>query len=202
MASSEFLRRTGHKLRIFGDALIDHTPGVTVPIQHNDNISIGNLSIRAIHTPCHTRGSLCYYVTSQDDSTSPGILFTGDTLFVGGVGAFFEGTSEDMVNSFAKLLELPRETIIYCGHDYAMNFFPNAIARDPENKALANRLEWALAAKQQGVPAMPTSLEDECNTNLFLRVLSNTSEMASLYPAYDPKSSDLASLMSMVYDTV
>lgn len=166
---------------------------------------MGNLQVNVIHTPCHTRGSLCYYVTYvNDDDTQPGALFTGDTLFVGGVGAFFEGNSQDMVLSFQRILQLPRNVIVYCGHDYAMNFFPNALNRDPTNHALRERFHWAEHAKAIHRPAMPSTLEDECATNLFLRVVSNTSVVNALYPqesdGQDARS--MSDLMSLVYDTV
>lgn len=44
-------------------------------------------------------------------------MFTGDTLFVGGAGKFFEGTPEEMQLSLDKLGELPPETLVYCGHE-------------------------------------------------------------------------------------
>jgi glyoxylase-like metal-dependent hydrolase (beta-lactamase superfamily II) len=59
---------------------------------------VGNLTIAVFGTPCHTQGSLCYHVTPDPGAHDhPGAIFTGDTLFVGGVGAFFEGTSKDML---------------------------------------------------------------------------------------------------------
>lgn len=48
--------------------------------------------IRCLATPCHTRDSICYYVTDSADESQRGGVFTGDTLFIGGNGRFFEGT--------------------------------------------------------------------------------------------------------------
>lgn len=167
-------------------------------------IHVGNLTIRVLQTPCHTRGSLCYHVTTTTDGDHPGALFTGDTLFVGGIGAFFEGNAEAMVAIFQRLLqEIPRPTLLYCGHDYALNFLPNALSRDPSNEHLAARLSWAQQHRSDGTPAMPSTFEDELQTNLFLRVVSHIAEMAKLYPQWDPHlEKPLASLMSLVYDTV
>jgi hydroxyacylglutathione hydrolase len=186
-------------LRVYGDGVIDQTPGVSHSVGDGDTLRVGNLSIRVIQTPCHTRGSLCYLVTTEGH---PGVLFTGDTLFVGGIGAFFEGDSAAMVRIFRRLVELiPPETVVYCGHDYAMNFLPNALARDPTNEALAHRLAWAQQHRDNGTPAMPTSFRDELSTNLFLRVVSHTDEMARLYPQWDSQDG-VDNLMSLVYDTV
>jgi hydroxyacylglutathione hydrolase len=72
--------------------------------------------------------------------------------------AFFEGDSVAMVSIFRRLVELiPPETVVYCGHDSAMNFLPNALARDPTNAALAHRLAWAQQHRYNGTPAMPPS---------------------------------------------
>jgi glyoxylase-like metal-dependent hydrolase (beta-lactamase superfamily II) len=109
-----------------------------------------------------------------------------------------------MVSIFRRLVDLiPPETVVYCGHDYAMNFLPNALSRDPTNEALAQRLAWAQQHRDNGTPAMPTTFGDELQTNLFLRVVSHTNEMALLYPEqWDPLEDGLDKLMSLVYDTV
>lgn len=54
------------------------------------------------------------------------MVFTGDVLFVGGAGKFFEGTPEDMQLSMDKLGKLPPETLVYCGHEvscFCITFF-------------------------------------------------------------------------------
>lgn len=62
----------------------------------------------------HTMGHICYYATEGEQKA----VFTGDTLFVGGAGRFFEGTPEEMQHSLAdKLGKLPPETLVYCGHE-------------------------------------------------------------------------------------
>lgn len=59
-------------------------------------------------------GHICYYATEGDQKA----VFTGDTLFVGGAGRFFEGTPEEMQRSLGdKLGKLPPETLVYCGHE-------------------------------------------------------------------------------------
>lgn len=59
-------------------------------------------------------GHICYYATEGDEK----VVFTGDTLFIGGAGRFFEGSPGDMLLSLsAKLAKLPPETLVYCGHE-------------------------------------------------------------------------------------
>lgn len=78
-------------------------------------LNFGNLYLRVIHTPGHSPGSCCFYYEKE------GILFTGDTLFVEGIGRadLPGGSYKLMMKSIQeKLLILPEETIIYPGHDY------------------------------------------------------------------------------------
>jgi hydroxyacylglutathione hydrolase len=79
-----FQKRTGASLIVYGDSGIDKTPGISRGINDGESVTIGDLTVRAIQTPCHTRGSMCYHVISKDPS-HPGCMFTGDTLFPGGV---------------------------------------------------------------------------------------------------------------------
>lgn len=46
--------------------------------------------MKCLYTPCHTTGSICYYVT--DDSGDDKAVFTGDTLFIGGNKKFYSLT--------------------------------------------------------------------------------------------------------------
>ena len=47
-------------------------------------------------------------------------MFTGDTVFVGGCGRFFEGTAQEMVEAFRRFGELPDDTKVYVGHEYTV----------------------------------------------------------------------------------
>lgn len=78
-------------------------------------ITFGRSSLKVIHTPGHSPGSVCLYAEEE------GILFTGDTLFVEGVGRadLPGGDYYLMMRSIReKILTLPEETVIYPGHDY------------------------------------------------------------------------------------
>lgn len=59
----------------------EQIPGVTKPVAEGDHFKLGNLDINVIYTPCHTRGHVIFIVSG---SLGKSILFTGDTLFVGG----------------------------------------------------------------------------------------------------------------------
>ena len=92
--------------------LVSYTPS------HQEVILLGdNLSVTALHTPCHTQDSICYYVA--DSATGEKAVFTGDTLFTSGCGRFFEGTGAEMDNALNNVLgKLPKDTHVYPGHEY------------------------------------------------------------------------------------
>lgn len=91
-------------------------PGSPAPdkvVRDGDLLSVGTLSFKVIHTPGHTPGGICLY--------SPPHLFTGDTLFVGGVGRtdFPGGDARQLLSVIKeKLLALPPDTVVWPGHGY------------------------------------------------------------------------------------
>jgi hydroxyacylglutathione hydrolase len=94
-------------------ALVTSTPS------DGSTFKIGkDIEVTALHTPCHTQDSICYYMV--DSSTTPvqRAVFTGDTLFIGGCGKFFEGTPQEMQSALSKLASLPEDTLVYPGHEY------------------------------------------------------------------------------------
>lgn len=102
---------------------------LTNQVKHGDKFKIGNLDVTCMHTPCHTSGHICYYIEAPFGEKA---VFTGDTLFLGGCGRFFEGTAEQMYSALVeKLGSLPDATKVFCGHEYAY---------DLVNFALQNRL--------------------------------------------------------------
>jgi hydroxyacylglutathione hydrolase len=90
-------------------ALVAETPG------HNSKFKIGSINVTALHTPCHTQDSICFFLEDGQDRA----VFTGDTLFIGGCGRFFEGTPKEMHKALNEVLAaLPDDTKVYPGHEY------------------------------------------------------------------------------------
>jgi hydroxyacylglutathione hydrolase len=87
--NKEMAEKIGSALKIYGGAK-DSIPGVTNPVDEGQTFQVGNLSVKVFDTPCHTSGHVVYHVTHPEDPEN-GAVFTGDTMFVGGIGAFFEG---------------------------------------------------------------------------------------------------------------
>jgi hydroxyacylglutathione hydrolase len=89
------------------------SPPADITVKEGNHIKVGNISLKVIHTPGHSRGSMSLYMN--------GIAFTGDTLFVEAVGRTdFPGSSWPMMYSSIKekLFILPEETKVLPGHNY------------------------------------------------------------------------------------
>jgi hydroxyacylglutathione hydrolase len=73
-------------------------------------IKVGNETLKVLHTPGHTPGSICLV----DEK----LVFTGDTLFAGGIGRtdFPGGSMSEMKTSLKKLMELPLNLLLFPGH--------------------------------------------------------------------------------------
>jgi glyoxylase-like metal-dependent hydrolase (beta-lactamase superfamily II) len=122
----------GHPDHISGDAIFQEKYNVPICIHRFDAASLeglenrkfpaavlledgslikfGNESLKVMHTPGHTRGSVCLL--------GERLVFTGDTLFAGGIGRtdFPGGCDSDMRLSLQKLMRLPDYFLIYPGH--------------------------------------------------------------------------------------
>lgn len=96
-------------------------------------------------------------------------LFCGDTLFTAGCGRLFEGTPEQMHASLKKLIALPDDTKVYCGHEYTEANLRFAMTLEPKNHKLVSRFERVQALRTRGAPTVPSTLEEEKQTNPFLR---------------------------------
>jgi len=99
------------------------------------------------------------------------ILFTGDTLFIGGCGRFFEGTAEEMYQNLCKTIaSMPDDTLIYCGHEYTVNNLKFGLAVEPDNNEMKKYYEWAQEQRKNGKPTLPSTVKQEKEINPFLRV--------------------------------
>lgn len=150
-------------LRLFGHKSDrGRIPGLTDKLEHGDRFKLGALQVRALHTPGHTMGAVCYQVGDA--------LFTGDTLFGGGCGRLFEGDPDTMHRSLSQVIcALDPATRLYFGHEYTAHNLDFALTVEPGNRRLDERMERALAAVTAGEPTVPGTLEEELATNPFLR---------------------------------
>jgi hydroxyacylglutathione hydrolase len=135
----------------------ERVPGTTGELRPDDELTIGGLTVRALHTPGHTAGMLALLVNGQ--------VFTGDTLFkgsVGGVRAPGSTSYADLKRSIMDvLLALPPETTVRPGHTD-----PTTIAAELESNRFV-RIWRGLDAEGSepctalGEPAMLILLADD-----------------------------------------
>jgi glyoxylase-like metal-dependent hydrolase (beta-lactamase superfamily II) len=85
-----------------------------VAVSDGDIIDIGSVKLRVLHTPGHSKDSMCLILDGQ-------MVFTGDTLFVGNCGRVDLPGSDpaEMYHSlFDRLYKLEEKLVIYPGHNY------------------------------------------------------------------------------------
>ena len=115
------------------------------------------------HIPGHTTGHIAFHFFKEKK------IFTGDTLFSLGCGKIFEGTYEQMFNSLKKIKALPKDTEIYCGHEYTLQNSNFCAAYDTNNLQLKNIVTKIKEKLENGLPTVPTILDDEIQCNIFLK---------------------------------
>ena len=130
-------------------------------------IAICGTHIKVITTPGHTQDSVCYYV--QPSKNQNGVLFTGDTLFIGGCGRPIECDASTMWDSLQKIALLPDDALVYPGHDYTEENYEFALTIEPNNKVVKKCLQGIKEWQKVGKPTVPSSIGQERATNVFLR---------------------------------
>ncbi|MHC4110469.1 MAG: hydroxyacylglutathione hydrolase [Planctomycetota bacterium] len=130
-------------------------------------LHIPNMKIQVITTPGHTRDSVCYYV--QPSENHSGILFTGDTLFIGGCGRPIECDALTMWDSLQKIAALTDDTLVYPGHNYTEENYKFALTIEPNNKVVKKSLQAIKEWQKLGKPTVPSNIGQERATNVFLR---------------------------------
>jgi len=128
-----------------------------------DQVSLGEINARVLHTPGHTMGHIIYVFDSENKA------FVGDALFALGCGRVFEGQPSDMWGSMQTMIALPPQTRIYCAHEYTADNLRFAQSIDPDNSALIERGTQITAARAKDQPTVPFLLETDLATNPFLR---------------------------------
>jgi hydroxyacylglutathione hydrolase len=139
-------------------------PGIDKAVSEGDTIVFGGFEIEVIETPGHTLGHVSYWIPAAR------VAFVADTIFAIGCGRVIEGTPEMMWNSLEKLLALPDETELYCGHEYTRANARFALTIEPGNADLVRRAKEVDQLRAAGKVTLPTTMALEKRTNPFLRV--------------------------------
>ena len=141
----------------------DRIPGIDKRVSEGDCFSFGGHQLCVLETPGHTAGHVAYWLA--DDN----IVFVGDTMFSLGCGRLLEGDGATMWQSLQKLMALPKETLIYCGHEYSKSNAAFALTVEPNNVLLQQRAEEIRQLRESNLPTLPVALAAELAQNPFLR---------------------------------
>ena len=141
----------------------DRIPEIEILLEDNQIWKAENFEAKIMHIPGHTSGHICFHFFKEK------LIFTGDTLFSLGCGRIFEGSYGEMFESLNKIKALPKETKIYCGHEYTLNNAKFCRKYDSKNKELQKKMKKIEKQLEKGIPTIPSTLEEELECNIFLR---------------------------------
>lgn len=162
--SSLLAESQADSLAIYGTAS-GRIQAVTNPVTDNTNFTWESLTFSVLELPGHTIDHVAY-VCRLGDTTW---LFCGDTLFVGGCGRLFEGSHEQMHQSLQKLASLPASTLVFCAHEYSESNYKFLASYQPSNSTVLQRYDEIMQMRKSGLPTVPSTLEKELQSNLFIR---------------------------------
>ncbi|XP_026708284.1 probable hydrolase PNKD, partial [Athene cunicularia] len=153
--------------KVYGSAL-DAIPELTNSLEDREKVSVGCLTFEALATPGHTVGHMVY-VLDGGPFGGPPCLFSGDLLFLAGCGRLFEGSPETMLASLDMAVGLGEDTLLWPGHEYALECLTFASLLELDNPALEQKLQWVMQQRQEKRSTCPSTLGEEQSYNPFLR---------------------------------
>jgi len=158
-ASRELAKRFGAPLVMHSLAPEAHAD---LRLDDGDMLAVGHLRLKALHTPGHTRDSMCLVMDDR--------VLTGDTLLIGGTGRtdLPTGDPHELFESlFDKLMKLPAETLVFPAHDYK-NLGHTTIGAELEsNPRLQKKTRAEFVEMMEKLDlAAPTHLTEALRVNL------------------------------------
>lgn len=138
-------------------------------LEEGDSISIDETTrLQAIDTPGHTFAHLCLLLIVKEKVVG---VFTGDTLFNAGVGNCHNGGDPAVLYETIthKFKVLPKDVIVYPGHEYLGNNLKFTLDREPSNREAQNWLKKYEDINWERAP-QTTTMADELEINTFLRL--------------------------------
>jgi hydroxyacylglutathione hydrolase len=140
-----------------------NNPHITNELREGDRLRLEALGAEfdVIEIPGHVDDHIAFI--------APGIVFCGDVLFGGGCGRNFEGTPAQLHHSLQRLAQLPDATRVYCAHEYTAANLRFALACEPDNPALKQRITTTQQLRAANQITLPSTIALEKATNPFLR---------------------------------
>jgi len=138
-------------------------PYITHDLREGDTLRLASpeVDFSIFEVPGHLDDHLAYVTGNA--------LFCGDVLFGAGCGRNFEGTLAQLHQSVEKLAALPDATRVYCAHEYTEANLGFALACEPGNPKIQQRVLDTRQLRAAGQPSVPSSIALEKATNPFLR---------------------------------
>ncbi len=139
-------------------------------LRGNESFTLGSYTFKVQHLPGHTLDHLVYFEETNK------YLFVGDVLFRFGCGKLFEGDFQTAYNSLQAIKNYPKETQIFCTHEYTQKniLFAFHKAQEEKDQNWLSRLQEEnkkiMALRKKDEPTIPFVLENELINNPFLRV--------------------------------
>jgi hydroxyacylglutathione hydrolase len=140
-----------------------NNPHITHDLREGDSLKLDPFAIEFVilEIPGHLNDHIAYL--------APEILFCGDVLFGGGCGRNFEGSPAQLHHSLQRLAQLPDITRVYCAHEYTAANLRFALACEPGNLALQQRITATQQLRAANQITLPSTIALEKATNPFLR---------------------------------
>lgn len=137
-------------------------PFADIRLDDGDMLIVGEMRLQALHTPGHTRDSMCLVMADR--------VFTGDTLLIGGTGRTDLPTGDPHAlyeSLFDKLLKLPAELLVFPAHDYKGRSHSTLAVEIAENPRLqkTDRADFVEMMQSLDLSA-PTHLTEALRTNM------------------------------------
>lgn len=152
--------------RHLGNQRIAGNPHITRDLREGDRLSFDapRIDFDIFEIPGHLEDHIAF--------VAPGILFCGDVMFGAGCGRNFEGTPAQLHHSLQRLTALPGDTRVYSAHEYTAANLRFALACEPGNPDIRQRIEDTRRLRAAGQPSLPSTIALEKATNPFLRCAS------------------------------
>ncbi|MCR4304904.1 MAG: hydroxyacylglutathione hydrolase [Gallionella sp.] len=164
-------------------------PHITNDMREGDRLELAppGVVFDIIEVPGHLDDHIAYI--------APGMVFCGDVLFGAGCGRNFEGAPALLHHSLQRLAMLPDTTRVYCAHEYTAANLRFALACEPDNPEVQQRIAATDELRKANLPTLPSTIALEKKTNPFLRCtrpeIIRTLQQRGLTGASEPGVSEL-----------
>ncbi|GFR70719.1 hydroxyacylglutathione hydrolase-like protein [Elysia marginata] len=155
---NRLMRATFPALRVYGGAL-DHVPDSTHAVDDGQELRFGNLRFTAMWTPGHTKGHTVWRLDGSHFGCADSV-FSGDLLMLAGCGAAFEGPIRQLNASLNTMKGLPDDTMVWPGHELALENLELAVFIEPENIKAVLKLVWAFNQREAKICTCPSTIDE------------------------------------------